>query len=473
MGKATDIQIIILAAGKGTRMRGDKPKALRMLGGKPLLAHILETLETVGDLPPPCVVIHSDMKDEIDTHINEWFGDARPEIKWPEIKWCLQKKPLGTGDAVRCAMEDVADDARVVVLYADVPLIRAETIKQLADTLDNSAMTILTMHIEKPFGYGRIKRSDDGNVLGIVEQSDLAQGDEAIREVNTGVLAGRAEVLKAMLAKVDCKNAQGEYYLTDCVALAIEANNEVRAIVLNDATEAMGVNTNAELCRAERQFYRRRADALIEKGVYVRDPDRLDIRGELEVGDDVEIDIGVIFEGTVRLGKGVRIGAHCVLKDVDVGDASEIKPMTLIEGARIGRDCRVGPFARIRPDTTLDDGVGIGNYVEVKKSRVGKDSKAGHLSYIGDSTVGAGVNVGAGVITCNYDGESKHATQVGDRVFIGSGTQLVAPLTIGDDATIGAGSTLTRDAPAGALTLSRTPQKTHETWKRRGRESEE
>ena len=464
--EAKGLRLIILAAGRGTRMRTSQAKAMCLLGGAPLLEHVLDAMSGVSSRAPLVVVGH-----EAESVRAHFAGDKYG------IEWRNQEKALGTGDAVRCALDDVGDDERVAVLYADVPLLRAETVERLAGVLkggdgdagdaEGADVAFLTTKPDNPYGYGRVVRDAEGAVVRIVEQADLGEEHADIDEVNTGVLAAYGRHLKSLVGKLGCDNAQGEYYLTDCIRLAVEGGLRVRAVVLDDGVQALGVNTAAELHRAERRLYRRRADELMEGGVVVHDAERLDVRGTVSAGSDVEIDVGVILEGEVRLGDGVRIGAHCVLKNVEIGDGTEVKPMTLMEGARTGRECVVGPFARIRPETVLDDGAMIGNYVEVKNSRIGGESKAGHLSYIGDTTLGAKVNVGAGVITCNYDGARKHPTEIGDRVFIGSGTQLVAPITIGDDATIGAGSTLTRDAASGGLTLSRVVQKTVKGWKRK------
>ena len=439
-------------------MLGTGVKALYSLAGEPLLAHVLKTVSGCA----PMV-----------RHVVFGAEPVRALFTDNDIVWHRQSEQRGTAHALAQAIPHIEDDTRVIVLYADVPLLRAETIKQLLALLDKADLAILTANTDNPHGFGRIVRNTDGALTQIVEHRDATDEQHHIKEINTGVMVAHGRTFKRLLPKINCDNAQGEYYLTDCVGLAIADGLTVTARMLDDASQATGINTPKELHAAERILQHQRAEALMEQGVIVRDAARLDIRGHIQAGRDVTLDINVVLEGSVCLGDGVSVGAQCILKNVTLGEGTVIKPMTIMDGVRTGRNCTIGPYARIRPDTTLEDEVSIGNYVEVKKSLIKHGSKANHLSYIGDSTVGKAVNIGAGIITCNYDGRHKHPTVIGDRVFVGSGTQLVAPITIGDDATIGAGSTLTRNVEAGKLTLSRTAQKTIKGWKRPGQRKTE
>ncbi len=446
-----NFDIVILAAGQGTRMRSAAPKVLHRLGGKPLLQHVCETAAALS--PNRTVIVYGHGGEQV----RRYFAG------WP-LEWVEQSQQLGTGHAVQQALPFLDRDI-VLVLYGDVPLLRRETLQRLLAAAGENRLALLTVTLADPTGYGRIVRDEGGRVRRIVEEKDADPEEKTIREVNTGILALPLRRLRDWLARLDNDNAQGEYYLTDVVAMAV-ADGVAVETVSADPDEVQGVNDKRQLARLERIYQRRQADALMEQGVTLADPVRFDVRGEVTVGRDVEIDVNVVLEGRVHLGDRVRIGAGTVVRDAEIGDDVEILPHCVIDGVRIGPGCRIGPFARLRPETMLADHVHIGNFVEIKKSRVGAGSKINHLSYVGDSEVGAGVNIGAGTITCNYDGVNKHRTVIEDGAFIGSDTQLVAPVRIGRDATIGAGSTITRDAPEGKLTLSRSPQVTVDDWQR-------
>lgn len=447
------LEIIILAAGQGTRMRSELPKVVHPLAGRPMLSHVLDCAESLAP-----------------TAIHVVVGHAAEQVKQAvdatdKIHWVTQSRQLGTGHAVAQAIPDVSADAQVLVLYGDVPLISPSTLQGLVEA-DPAGLALLTVELDNPRGYGRILRDGNGKVLAIVEEKDASDSQRQIREGNSGILCCKAGLLRDWLQRLDNDNAQGEYYLTDVIAMAVADGVEVIARKADSAEEVSGVNDRSQLARLERIYQRGCAEALMEAGVGMADPARFDLRGEISVGSDVFIDCNVIIEGEVLIGDRVRIGPNCLLRNVQIGDDTLIEAMSLLDGARIGEGCQVGPYARLRPGTELADGAKIGNFVEVKKSCIGMGSKVNHLSYIGDTEMGAGVNVGAGTITCNYDGANKHKTIIGDGAFIGSDSQLVAPVSIGAGATIGAGSTITSDAPENALTLSRSKQRSLEGWKR-------
>jgi bifunctional UDP-N-acetylglucosamine pyrophosphorylase/glucosamine-1-phosphate N-acetyltransferase len=447
------LQVVVLAAGQGKRMRSDLAKVLHPLAGIPLLGHVLATARALAP-ERLCVVIGHG-------------GDGvRKAFERESLTWAVQEKQLGTGHAVMQALPALDRDGPVLVLYGDVPLIRPETLRPLVESASKGALALLTQELEAPRGYGRIVRDASGRVAGIVEEKDATEAQRAIREVNTGILAAPRERLESWLSALKNDNAQGEYYLTDIVAAAVKGGVPVEVHRPRDGTECLGVNSKAELAHVERMFQMSQAAKLLEAGVTLADPARIDIRGPLSCGRDVSIDVNCIFEGQVTLGDGVRIGANCILRDVSVGAGTEIKPFTLVEEADIGSEARIGPYARIRPGTRLEDEVHIGNFVEVKASTVGRGSKANHLAYVGDSTVGRDVNIGAGTITCNYDGAAKHRTVIEDNVHIGSDVQLVAPITVGKGATIGAGATIVKDVPPGGLTLTEAKQVTRPNWER-------
>ena len=449
---SSDLSVVILAAGQGTRMRSALPKVLHAVGGKPMLQHVIEAARGLSAREIHVVYGHG--------------GEmVRSALASQPVQWVEQAEQLGTGHAVSQAMPAIPDHHTVMVLYGDVPLITVETLRRLAE-IAKQGLGLLTTHLPEPQGYGRIVRDETGRVLSIVEEKDATEAQRRIQEVNTGMLATGAARLRRWLDSLDNDNAQGEYYLTDVIARAVQEGVTVETTHPGAVAEVMGVNNRVQLAALERDYQRRRSEALMLAGVTLLDPERFDLRGELEAGQDVVIDVNVVIEGRVSLGDGVYVGPNCYLRDVTVARGTRINSHCVLEQAEIGAECRIGPFARVRPETQLADRVHIGNFVEIKKSQVAEGSKVNHLSYVGDSTVGRGVNIGAGVITCNYDGANKHRTVIGDDAFIGSDSQLVAPVEIGAGATIGAGSTITRDTPAGELTLARAKQKTVQGWSR-------
>ena len=450
---ARSLHIVILAAGQGTRMRSQLPKVLQPLGDRPLLAHVVETAQSLQ--PERIHVVYG--------HGGEQVQSA---LDYLDVNWVLQAERLGTGHAVNQAMGHIPDTADVLVLYGDVPLIHAATLENLTAVCASQAVALLTVDMQNPDGYGRIIRDNQSKVVGIVEQKDASEAEIAVNEVNTGLLCAPAIILKQMLSQLDNRNANGEYYLTDIVALAARDNHRIVACQPGSAQEVHGINNKLELSIAERILQRRNAEAAMAAGVTLRDPARFDVRGTLVAGTDTVIDINVLIEGDVRLGDNVRIGANCCLRHCEIGAGTHILPNTVIEYSRIGENCQIGPFARLRPDTEISDRAKVGNFVETKKIQVGAGSKINHLSYVGDAKLGTDVNVGAGVITCNYDGAKKHLTVIGDGAFIGSDCQLVAPVEIGAGATIGAGSTITKNAPAQQLTVTRARQVSVDGWKR-------
>jgi bifunctional UDP-N-acetylglucosamine pyrophosphorylase/glucosamine-1-phosphate N-acetyltransferase len=444
---------IILAAGQGTRMRSSLPKVLHPIAGKPMLQHVIEACEQTGS--NKVAVVYGHGGDQVQAAITD-----------QHILWVQQKEQKGTGHAVAQTTSVMEDDDVVVVAYGDVPLIKAETLRQLADLQEDVDLCVLTTMLDNPMGYGRIVRDKSGRVVSIVEEKDADAQIRNIKEVNTGFIAARGKDLKRWLKQLSPDNAQGEYYLTDCIELAAKENGNVQAIICKDPDEVQGVNNRQQQAELERVWQARKAEQLMEDGVTLSDPSRIDVRGTLSTGRDVTIDFNVLFLGDVVLGDGVSIEPGCVIKDSFIASGVTIKANSVIESAQICENCDIGPFARIRPDTVIKSGAKVGNFVEIKKSTIGKGSKVSHLSYIGDTQMGGDVNVGAGTITCNYDGANKFITTIGDNVFIGSCTQLVAPVTIDNDATIGAGSTITKDTPAGELTLARAKQITIKGWVR-------
>lgn len=439
------MNIVILAAGQGKRMKSDLPKVLHTLAGKPLLGHVLDT--AVRMRPESICVVYGH------------GGDAVPKAfaDRPEIHWARQDSQLGTGHAVKQALPYLREDTHTLILYGDVPLIKVETLEALKSQA-TSGLAILTVTLEDPSGYGRIVRKKS-KIAKIVEQKDATPDELAIAEVNTGIMLVATSKLKQWLGRIRAENAQKEYYLTDIVSLAVEEGVSVGSVEPQSATETLGVNSRAQLSLLERAFQKEIAEILMEQGTTLLDPDRLDVRGTLKAGKDCVIDVNCVFEGEVVLGDRVSIGPHCVIRNVQIGDGTTIEAFCHINGAQIGERCSVGPYARLRPATSLDEDVHIGNFVEIKASQIQSGTKAGHLSYLGDSTIGRNVNVGAGTITCNYDGANKHRTIIEDDVFIGSDTQLIAPVTVRRGATLAAGTTLAKDAPEDMLTLSRVTQK--------------
>jgi bifunctional UDP-N-acetylglucosamine pyrophosphorylase/glucosamine-1-phosphate N-acetyltransferase len=453
MPAAQPLSIVILAAGQGKRMKSALPKVLQPLAGRPLLRHVVETARALE--PAAIHVVHG--------HGAEQVRAAFPD---PDLQWWLQSEQLGTGHALMQAMPGVPDGHLVLVLYGDVPLIRAETLRALVALAGPAALALLTVELADPSGYGRIVRDARGRVLKIVEQKDASRRQLAIREGNTGVLVAPARRLRAWLAALRADNAQKEYYLTDTIAAAVKAKAKVSALVAPTEAEVLGVNDKAQLAQLEGVRRAQVARELMLAGVTLADPARVDVRGELSCGTDVWIDVNAVFEGRVRLGNRVSIGPNCVIRDAEIGDDTRVFAHCVIDSATIGADCNIGPFARFRPSSRLANRVHIGNFVEVKNSQMADDAKANHLAYVGDATVGARVNVGAGTIVANYDGANKHRTIIGDDVHTGSNSVLVAPITIGAGATVGAGSTVTRQVPAGKLTVARAKQVTLDGWKR-------
>jgi len=447
------LSVIILAAGQGTRMRSDLPKVLHPLGGLPLLQHVISTAKELGSTAIHVVYGHGSEQ-------------VREAFSHEDVNWVLQAQQLGTGHAVDQAMTSVPDDDVLLVLYGDVPLVRAGTLAPLVAQAEQDSLSVLTATLDNPFGYGRMIRGTDGKLAGIVEQKDASENQLCIKEINTGFLAAPAAKLRAWLSRLDNSNAQGEFYLTDVVGIAAGEGVAIDSVSAEDDNEILGVNDRVQLATLERVYQRQQADKLMRSGTTLADPDRIDVRGELVAGNDCFIDVNCVVEGKVTLGERVCIGPNCYIKNTSIGDGVEILANCVIENSVIGKQSRIGPFARIRPETELAEKVHVGNFVEIKKSRIATGSKVNHLSYIGDTHMGSGVNVGAGTITCNYDGANKHLTEIGDNVFIGSSSQLVAPVKIGDGATIGAGSTITREVPPGELTMSRSPQQTRPGWKR-------
>lgn len=447
------LSIVILAAGEGKRMRSARPKVLAPLAGVPLLAHVLATARALG--PERIVVVVG--------HGGEAVKAAFPDS---DLLWAHQHDRLGTADALAAALPRLPETGGLLVLCGDVPLLDATTLAHLADAAGRDEFTLLSARYPNPTGYGRIVRDAGGALLRIVEERDADEAERAIDEVNTGVVAAPLERVREWLPRIGRDNAQGEYYLTDMPALAVADGVPVLVIEAADTAATRGINNRAELAAAEAELRRRRARALMEAGVTLADPERLDVRGTLACGRDVFIDANAIFEGRVELGDGVHIGAGVVIRDAAVGSGAAIGPYCVIEGARIGANAVVGPFARLRPGSALADEAHVGNFVEVKNTSLGRASKANHLAYLGDAEIGERVNVGAGVITCNYDGAEKHRTVIGDDAFIGSDSPLVAPVKIGAGATIGAGSTITEDVPAGTLALGRSRQTIVGDWER-------
>jgi len=446
------LEILILAAGKGTRMRSDLPKVLHKLAGKPLLGHVVDNAHALG-ATQTCVVYG-------------FGGEAVPQaLADDKLTFVLQAEQHGTGHAVQQALPQLADDSVTLVLYGDVPLTHTATLKPLVAAARAGRLGLLTVALADPTGYGRIVR-EHGKVTRIVEHKDATDAERAIAEVNTGILAVATRHLKQWIATLKNDNAQGEYYLTDIIARAVADGVTIETHQPAHEWEVLGVNSKAQLAQLERIHQNEIAQALLESGVTLVDPARLDVRGVLDCGRDVAIDVNCVFEGRVVLGDGVQVGANCVLRNVTVAAGTRIDAFTLIDDADIGEANRLGPFSRIRPGTVLARDVHVGNFVEIKNSQIDTGSKINHLSYIGDTTMGKQVNIGAGTITCNYDGAHKHRTVIEDHVFVGSDTQLVAPVTVGKGATLGAGTTLTKDAPAGELTLSRAKQMTITGWKR-------
>ena len=448
-----NLTVCILAAGQGKRMNSDLPKVLHTLADKPLVGHVIDTAREISSQDP--IVVYG------------YGGSLLPEaFQRDSIVWVEQREQLGTGHAVGQALTHVPSNTIFLILYGDVPLVRSSTLLKLVGAAESTGFGLLTAVFEDPHGYGRIVRNSDGEIIRVVEEKDASPDERAVTEINTGIMAIKSDYLHRWIPSLSNKNAQGEYYLTDCVAVAVAEGIEIASISASSVTEVTGVNDRAELAALERQYQNQAARVLMECGVMLRDPSRIDIRGELTCGRDVEIDINSVFIGKVALGNRVIVGPNCVIENSVIGDDVELLANCVIESAEIGAESRIGPFARVRPETVLGSGVHIGNFVEVKNSQIRDGSKINHLSYVGDSEIGHKVNVGAGTITCNYDGVAKHKTVIEDDVFVGSGTQLVAPVTVGRGATIGAGTTVTADVGAKELVVSRIKQKAIPGWSR-------
>ena len=447
------IDIVILAAGQGTRMKSLLPKVLHPLGGKPLLQHVINMAETI---PNSNITVVSGYGSE----------QIQNSIAGKDLKYVYQAEQLGTANAVQTAAPNLDSNGITLVLYGDVPLISSKTVLSTLKVVNNNTMGLLTVVLENPEGYGRIVRDREGDICGIIEQKDATSQDLKIQEVNTGVMAIRTNLLQKWLLQIGNDNAQNEYYLTDIISIADTAGIKIEAVNPGTPEEVKGVNTRKQLSKLERFYQQKQADKLMENGATLADPTRVDIRGTVFCDADTFIDVNTVFEGEVKLGKNVSVGPNCFILGSSIGDNVKIKANTIIENSTICNGVEVGPFARVRPGTLLSDNSKIGNFVEVKNTEVGKGSKISHLSYVGDSQLGKDVNVGAGTITCNYDGANKNKTIIGDDSFIGSNTSLVAPLTIGKNATIGAGSTIIKDIPDNELSVSRSPQLTKSGWVR-------
>ncbi|MDD5215655.1 MAG: bifunctional UDP-N-acetylglucosamine diphosphorylase/glucosamine-1-phosphate N-acetyltransferase GlmU [Methylococcales bacterium] len=448
-----NLTTIILAAGKGTRMRSQLPKVLHHIAEKPLLKHVHDTAIQLENNTIHIVIGHG-------------AELVKKNLANLQVNWVEQTQQLGTGHAVQQVGNQISDESIALVLYGDVPLLKIETLQLLLSKINEKTLALLTVNLQNPTGYGRIVRDNFGKVLRIVEEKDATETEKQITEGNTGILAVQGKALKKWLSQLGNNNAQGEYYLTDIIALAVADGFEIATSSPQNEDEVLGVNDKLQLAHLERVYQLQQAQNLMRQGVTLRDPNRFDLRGSLEIGQDVEIDVNVIFEGKNQIGNNVKIGANCLIKNATIGDDVIILANCVIENAEVGANSRIGPFARLRPETVLATDTHIGNFVEIKKSVIGQGSKVNHLSYIGDSLVGKKVNIGAGTITCNYDGANKFQTIIEDGAFIGSDTQLVAPVTVGKNATIGAGSTITKDTPDDQLTLSRSKQLSVPHWQR-------
>lgn len=444
------VQPLILAAGKGTRMKSDLPKVLLEIAKKPMLGHVIDAAKELETLNP--IVITG-------------FGGNQVQTRYPNCKFATQEEQLGTGHAVKIAMSSVPEDSLVLILYGDVPLIQPDSLRAVVKAAANG-LGLLTVHLDDPTGYGRIVRNASGEVRSIVEHKDASSEELTITEVNTGILAVNAIDLTRWVNQISNKNAQGEYYLTDIIAMAVADGVAINTAHPKAESEVMGANDRVQLAELERLYQKRKAEELMRAGVSLLDPNRIDIRGHLTTGSGVSIDVNSIFEGEVVLGNNVTIEANCIIRDSKIGDNSHIKAFSHIEKTQIGQSVEVGPYARLREGTELADNSKIGNFVETKKTKLGKGSKINHLSYAGDAEIGENTNIGAGTITCNYDGANKHKTKIGDNVFVGSNTALVAPVKLADGSTVGAGSTITKDIEQEALALTRAKQSQIKHWKR-------
>jgi len=447
------LSIIILAAGQGKRMNSDKPKVLNLLAGKPLLTHVCETAIKI---------------EHREIYIVYGCGgeQVRDSLKNSQVTWVKQEEQLGTGHAVQQVLPSIPKTDDILILYGDVPLINETSLTKLVKAAADTGFSLLTAYFDEPYGYGRIVRDSSDNIVAIIEEKDATEEQQSICEVNAGFMVIKSEALNSWINSLNNKNKQNEYYLTDIVAMAVKDNIKVSPVLAESIIEVQGINTRAQLSEAERYYQTVQAYHLMDEGVGIADPSRFDLRGELEIGSDNEIDVNVVMEGRLKLGNNISIAPNCLIKDTIIGDNVKIFANSVIENSIIGNDCRIGPFARIRPDSILDDHVHVGNFVEIKKSSLGKRTKANHLSYIGDAEIGNDTNIGAGVITCNYDGANKHKTSIGDNVFVGSDAQLIAPVRIDDGSTIAAGATITKNVDSNSLAISRAEQKSVPSWER-------
>ena len=448
-----DIHTIVLAAGEGSRMKSNRAKVLQRIGGTSMLEKICFT---AGSISPKITLVVGFNKDSVIKESKTYNL---------EISTADQPKPIGTGDAVKCGITKVEDGAKVLVLYGDVPLIKKETLEELINSSDEG-LSILTTILEDPYGYGRVKKDDRGNVLAIVEEKDASDDEKNIKEIFTGVLCGQKELIDEGLAELNNNNAAGEFYLTDLVSIISKNGFKIKTYnAPND--EVKGANSKAELAQLEGIYRAMKSEELINKGVTVADPARLDIRGEVKAGKDCLVDVNVILEGNITLGDNVHIGPNTILKNVTVGNNTKIEAFSHLDSASVGDDCVIGPYARLREGSNIQNSAKVGNFVETKNSTLGSGSKANHFTYLGDTEVGTSTNIGAGTITCNYDGTNKHKTLIGNESFIGSNTSLVAPVTVGSNATVAAGSVITKDVPDGALGVGRSKQNNKENWSKK------
>ena len=451
------LHVVILAAGKGSRMRSNTPKVLHCIGGQSLVGHVVNS---ASQLAPQCIhVVVGHGKEQVMTELQQHESASI-------LNFVVQEQQLGTGDAVNQALPHIPEDANVLMLTADVPLIQSGTLKSLVNSMQSHTLTVLTADVDEPYGLGRITRDSTQAVSGIVEEKDASAEQKKITEINSGIICARKAPLDKWLAKIGNDNNQREYYLTDVVGIAYDSGEPITTLKATDNQEINGINDRIQLASAERSYQKHRAETMMLNGVTIIDPDRIDIRGEVAIGADTTIDINVVIEGDTVIADNVRIGPNCVISNSQIGPNVQIHANTVIENAVVGANSQLGPFARLRPGTELEDGVKIGNFVETKNAKLSSGAKINHLSYVGDASVGKNTNIGAGVITCNYDGANKHHTSIGENVFVGSDCQLVAPVTIEDGATIGAGSTITNDVSANMLAISRGKQREINGWQR-------
>ena len=447
------IHTIILAAGEGSRMISNKAKSLQPIGGQSMLKRIYETVSSITN-ETSFVVGYE--KEAIIKEIKTFLG---------EINICVQEKPIGTADAVKAALNNISSDSQTLILYGDVPLIKLQTLKKMLSANEDS-LTILTTKLTDPTGYGRVKKDDAGLALSIVEEKDATYEEKKIKEIFTGVLCCKKTLLEEAISQVDNNNAAGEYYLTDIVSIISAKGYKINTCVASN-DEVKGANTKRELSELECIYRKMKADELLDMGVAISDPARLDVRGNISVGKDCSVDVNVILEGEIVLGNNVSIGPNSILKDVEIGDNTVIEAFSHLVSSKVGSNCSIGPYARLREGSYVDDEAKIGNFVETKKTKVGKSSKANHFAYLGDAEIGDESNIGAGTITCNYDGKNKHKTKIGDKSFIGTNSSLVAPITIGSNAYVAAGSVITKDVPDNALGVGRSKQKNKENWSKK------